>query len=58
MIAFFNANGASCPPDPIDDVGRYRWKISDGKLRLQLLGEKPRAGRISVMTNGRFERVG
>ena len=58
VIAFFNANGASCPPDPIDDVGRYRWKISDGKLRLKLLGDDSCAARISVMTDEPFERVG
>jgi hypothetical protein len=58
VIAFFNANGASCPPDPADDVGRYRWKISDGKLRLKQLGDDPCAGRIAIMTNGPFERTG
>jgi hypothetical protein len=38
VIAFCNSNGASCPPDPLDDVGRYKWKISDARLRLKLLG--------------------
>jgi hypothetical protein len=58
VIAFFNSNGGSCPPDPADDVGRYRWKISDGKLRMKLLGDDPCAGRVSVMTGAPFERVG
>lgn len=58
VIAFFNSNGASCPPDPAEDVGRYRWKITDGKLRMKLLGEDPCAGRTSIMTSGPFEHVG
>ena len=58
VIAFFNSNGASCPPDPLDDVGRYKWGISDGKLSLNLLGDDPCGGRISVLTNGAFKRVG
>ena len=58
VIAFFDANGASCPPDPADDVGRYKRKISDGKLRMKLLGDDPCSGRVSIMANGPFERVG
>ena len=58
VIAFFNSNGPSCPPGPVDDVGRYRWKLSDAKLRLKLLGKDPCGGRVPVLTNGAFERVG
>jgi hypothetical protein len=58
VIAFFNSNGASCPPDPLDDVGRYRWEISDQKLRLKLLGKDPCSGRVSLLTGAPFERVG
>jgi hypothetical protein len=58
IIAFFNSNGSSCPPDPLDDVGRYRWKISNAKLRLRLVGKDPCGGRVSVLTSGPFERVG
>ena len=58
VIAFFNSNGASCPPDPLKDVGRYRWTISHQKLRLKLLGKDPCSGRVPVLTNAPFERVG
>jgi len=58
VVAFFNQSGASCPPDPQDDVGRYKWNISDGKLRLKLLGKDPCSPRVSDLTNAPFERVG
>ena len=58
VIAFFNSNGASCPPDPLDDVGRYRWTISHQKLRLKLLGKDPCSGRVPLLTGAPFERVG
>jgi hypothetical protein len=58
VIAFFNSNGASCPPDPLEDVGRYRWTISDQKLRLKLLAKDPCSGRVAVLTSAPFERVG
>jgi hypothetical protein len=52
VIAFFNSNSASCPPEPLNDIGRYQWTISDQKLRLKLLGKDPCGGRVSVLTNG------
>jgi hypothetical protein len=58
VIAFFNSNGASCPPDPLDDVGRYKWRIRGAELHLKLLGKDPCGGRVSVLTNGAFRRVG
>ena len=57
-IAFFNSNGESCPPDPLDDAGHYRWTISNQKLRLKLLGKDPCSGRVAILTSGPFERVG
>ena len=54
VIAFFNSNGVICPPD----IGRYRWAISDQKLRLKLLGKDPCGLRGSILTSGPFERVG
>jgi len=58
VIAFFNSNGSSCPPAPLDDVGRYKWRISNAELRLKLLGKDPCGGRVSLLTNGAFRRVG
>jgi hypothetical protein len=58
VIAFFDSNGASCPRDPLPDVGRYRWTISDRKLHLKLVGKDPCSGRVSLLTGGPFERVG
>ena len=58
VIAFFDSNGASCPRDPLPDVGRYRWTISDRKLRLKLLGKDPCSGRVPLLTGAPFERVG
>jgi hypothetical protein len=57
VIAFFNSNGGSCPPDPLDDLGRYRWTISHEQLRLKLLGKDPCSGRASFFTNAAFEKA-
>jgi hypothetical protein len=57
-IAFFNSNGASCPPDPLPDVGRYRWRVTGQKLHLRAIGEDPCSGRAAAVANTTFERVG
>jgi hypothetical protein len=55
VIAFFNSNGVICRPN---DIGRYRWAISDQELRLKLLGKDPCGLRVSILTSGPFKRAG
>lgn len=54
-IAFFNSN--VCPLELPEGVGRYRWRITDDKLRLKLLGKDPCSGR-ERWVNSAFEREG
>jgi hypothetical protein len=54
-IAFFNSN--VCPLELPKDVGRYRWSITDEKLRLKLLGKDLCSGR-ERWVNSAFEREG
>jgi hypothetical protein len=55
-IAFFNSNGPSCPPDPLPDVGCYRWRVTGEKLHLRAIGEDPCRGRTSALANRTFVR--
>jgi hypothetical protein len=57
-VAFFNSNGASCPPDPLPDIGRYRWRVTGQKLHLRAIGEDPCSGRAAAVANTTLERVG
>jgi hypothetical protein len=57
-IAFFNSNGPSCPPDPLPDVGRYRWRVTGEKLHLRAIGEDACSGRASALANRTFVRAG
>ena len=57
-IAFFNSNGGSCPPDPLPDVGRYRWRVTGEKLHLRSIGEDACSGRASALANTTFVRAG
>lgn len=54
-IAFFNSN--VCPLELPEGIGRYRWSITDEKLRLKLLGKDPCSGR-ERWVNSAFEREG
>jgi hypothetical protein len=57
-VAFFNSNGASCPADPLPDVGRYKWRVSGEKLHLRAMGEDPCGGRADLLTRRTFVRAG
>jgi hypothetical protein len=55
-IDFFGS--AHCGLSLPEGVGRYRWKISGDRLRLDAIGKDACGGRASVLTNGAFNRVG
>jgi hypothetical protein len=55
-IVFFNSS--ACGLMLPEGVGRYRWRVSGKMLHLEPIGKDPCGGRVTILADATYERIG